>query len=421
VTTLTVPLALDAGDYYLSAVVDSGGAVTELDEANNGLTAATQVTIGLVRPDLTVAILTTPATAQTGRPLRVNLRTRNLGQAAAPAFRVTFFMAAGDPTPGAGVPVGVRNFGSLAAGANASVTATITVPAALVPGDYYLSALADTGGTVIELDEANNGRTAPALVTVALYRPDLRLTALTGPAGGVVVNGRSMIVSSTARNVGPAPAGAFRIAFYLSADTTLDAGDILLGTRRVGSLAADAVSTATSTLAIPPLTPPFDYYLIAAVDDLQIVAELGEDDNVLATATTVAVLPNLARDTTTNLTLTFSHCTDPDLDTSGSGPVRFRVPVHTTGAFTASSGFTESAQGITLVTTFTFAGTVDVRGVVTGTYIMRTTVPGFGVVFSSTGSLTGEVFGPQLSGSFAGVLKVFTGDDCQLTAGFSGS
>jgi subtilase family serine protease len=317
--------------------------------------------------------------------------------------------------------VGVRDFGSLAAGANASVIATITVPANLVPGDYYLSALADAGGTVIELDETNNGRTAPALVTVALYRPDLRLTALTGPAGGVVVNGRSMVVSSTVRNFGKSPAGAFRIAFYLSTDATLDVADILLGTRQVGGLAADAVSTAPSTLAIPPLTPPFDYYLIAVVDDQQAVVELGEGDNVLATATTFAVVPNLARNSTTNLTLTFSACTDPDLNTTGTGPVRFQVPVHTTGAFTATSGFTESVQGITVTTTFTFAGTVNVQGMITGTYTMRSTVAGFGVVFSSTGPLTGEVFGPQLSGSFAGALNVFTGDSCQLAASFSGS
>jgi hypothetical protein len=271
---------------------------------------------------------------------------------------------------------------------------------------------------VVELDETNNGRTAPTRVTVTRYRPDLRLTALTGPAGGVVVNGRSMSVSSTVRNFGPAPAGAFRIAFYLSTDTSLDGGDILLGTRQVGGLAPDAVSTAQSTLAIPPLTPPFDYYLIAVVDDL---LALLQGDNVRATAATIAVLPNLARNSTVNLTLTFSACTDPELNTTGTGPVRFQVPVHTTGTFTATSGFTESLQGITVVTTFTFSGTVNVQGVITGTYTMRSTLAGFGVVFSSTGPLSGEVFGPQLSGSFAGVLNVVTGDSCQLTASFSGS
>jgi subtilase family serine protease len=50
--TVTVPCGLDAGPYFLSAVVDSGGVVAELVEHNNGLTASTRVDVALWRPGL---------------------------------------------------------------------------------------------------------------------------------------------------------------------------------------------------------------------------------------------------------------------------------------------------------------------------------------------------------------------------------
>ena len=45
VTTLTLPANLGPGSFFLSAVVDVGGAVAESVETNNGLTAAGQIVV----------------------------------------------------------------------------------------------------------------------------------------------------------------------------------------------------------------------------------------------------------------------------------------------------------------------------------------------------------------------------------------
>jgi hypothetical protein len=45
VTTLTLPANLGPGSYFLSAVVDGGGAAAESVETNNGLTAAGQIVV----------------------------------------------------------------------------------------------------------------------------------------------------------------------------------------------------------------------------------------------------------------------------------------------------------------------------------------------------------------------------------------
>ena len=54
--------------------------------------------------------------------------------------------------------------------------------------------------------------------------------------------------------------------FYLSADFSLDASDVLLQGRTVPSLAGGASSSGTTSVAIPPSTADGAYYLIAKAE-----------------------------------------------------------------------------------------------------------------------------------------------------------
>ena len=45
ITMVTLPVTLDPGSYFLSAVVDTAGTVAEGDESNNGITAAAQILV----------------------------------------------------------------------------------------------------------------------------------------------------------------------------------------------------------------------------------------------------------------------------------------------------------------------------------------------------------------------------------------
>src|SRR5262249_12489607 len=93
--------------------------------------------------------------------------------------------------------------------------------------------------------------------------------------------GRPLPIRHTVHNLGPAPAGAFVVRFFLSANDVLDAGDVLLGARSVAALAAGASSTAitTVTLAANPSVPAI-YRVIAVADALGQSAELDETNNV---------------------------------------------------------------------------------------------------------------------------------------------
>jgi subtilase family serine protease len=130
------------------------------------------------RADLIVTALTAPASVGTGQVLSVASTVKNVGPNAAPGFRVTFYLSAGDNRPGAGMPIGSRLLAGLGVAAASAATTPMTIPVGFEPGVYFLSAVVDDPNAVIEVDDRNNGLTANQSVTVVMHRADLIVTAL---------------------------------------------------------------------------------------------------------------------------------------------------------------------------------------------------------------------------------------------------
>ena len=276
VTTLMVPANTSApATYQVIAVIDPLGQV-ELDTTNDTMVSTGLVAISLYRPDLAITTLTMPTAGATGRPLAITNAVRNSGPAPAGAFTIKFYLSS-DGTTG-DVFLGVRTVGSLAAGVTSTTVTTLTVPPATNPGPYHVLAIADAFNQIVETDKDNNTTATTETVTISLYRPDLTMTAVTMPATGAT--GRPLAITNSVRNGGQAPAGTFTIKFYLSSDGTT--GDVFLGSRTVGSLAAGATNTAVTTLTVPPTTNPGPYHVLAIADALDQQVELDETNNTLA-------------------------------------------------------------------------------------------------------------------------------------------
>jgi len=143
------------GASFVSAVADSNTVIAELDEANNDLAAP--ITVTLFQPDLVMTALTGPATVVPGAKVGFANTVRNQGPAPATPFRITFYVST-TATPGPGTVAGFRDVAGLAGGATSAASTVITIPPTLTAGAYFISAIADSGGVVTELDEANNGR-----------------------------------------------------------------------------------------------------------------------------------------------------------------------------------------------------------------------------------------------------------------------
>jgi subtilase family serine protease len=185
----------------------------------------------------------------------------------------------------ADVFLGSRAVPALASGAADAAVTSLQIPPATTTGTYFVIAKADANNVVVESFETNNASPA-AVVRVG---PDLTVSALTAPTSATA--GSTMTVSDTTKNVGGGEAPASTTQFYLSINATIDAADVLLGSRAVAGLAAGASDSGSTALAVPAGEAPGTYYVIAVADGPGAVVETTETNNTRASAVRIASAP----------------------------------------------------------------------------------------------------------------------------------
>ena len=278
---LTIPPAAATGTYYLVAVADADSVETETSEWNNQ--AARMVRVG---PDLAISTLTAPTMAGAGASVLVTDTVRNQGGGASGESVTRFYLSANSLLDASDVLLaGTRAVAPLAAGATATGSASVMIPASTPAGSYFLIAKADGGEAVAETLEGNN--TFPRSLQVG---GDLVVSGLTVPLTGGA--GTSIAVTDTTRNQGAGAVAASTTRFYLSSNATYDAGDTLLpGGRAVPALGAGAVSSGTTSVTLPAGLSTGSYFILARADAEEVVAETQEGNNT--TARSIAVGPDL--------------------------------------------------------------------------------------------------------------------------------
>lgn len=283
VNQFTVPPTMPIGNYYLCAIADSTNQVAETFENNNNKCTTTTLA---VTPDLKVTTLSAVISTTT---VVVTDTEQNIGNQPAGPFNVDYYFSSGTtPNPATDYFVGSRSLDGLA-GAVALSTGSIvlTVPPSIPAANYYFCAITDSTDQVAELFESNNTKCTTATLSVS---PDLKVNAVSA-----TLSGTNLVVSDTEINSGDQPAGAFTVAFYLSATTTPNpATDTLIGTRDILGLAGGgSTNTLSSTLPIPPAMPIGNYYFCAISDSTNQVPEVLENNNFKCTTTLLAIAPDL--------------------------------------------------------------------------------------------------------------------------------
>src|SRR4030095_15549513 len=116
------------------------------------------------------------------------------------------------------------------------------------------------------------------------------------PAPPRARHGQAISVTSTVRNAGGAVSPAVPVRFYLTSGTEPGAGDVMLGSRTVGTLAINGASTAATSLIVPATVEPGSYRILAVVDPDGAVAERHESNNFRVSSTLAVTLcrPDLA-------------------------------------------------------------------------------------------------------------------------------
>jgi subtilase family serine protease len=266
-TTITIPATTAGGTYYILARADADNTVPETQEANNGNYAFIQI-----GPDLTISALSAPSTAGAGAAITLSDTTRNQGGGAAGASTTRFYLSTNTIFDAADVALGARSIPALNPSGTSSGSTTLIIPTGTAPGTYYLLARADADNVVSEAQESNNGNYAFFQVG-----PDLTISALTAPSTASA--GSAITIADTTGNQGGGAAGASTTRFYLSTNTTFDAGDVSLGARAVPALSAGASSSGSTSVTILAGTAGGTYYLLARADADGAIAETQESNN----------------------------------------------------------------------------------------------------------------------------------------------
>jgi subtilase family serine protease len=280
--TVTVSAGTPAGTYFLLACADDAFVVPELNESNNCLASAAQVSLS--GPDLVAtAVSNPPTTLILGGTFSVTDTVENIGSATAASSTTRYYFSTTTSKSGGHLLTGSRAVPLLAPNSAPSGTATVTVTAGTPAGTYFLLACADDTLVVPEVNESNNCLASAAQVTVS--GPDLIQTSVSDPPS-TLTPGSTFSAADTVQNTGSATAAASTTRFYLSTTASKSGSILLSGTRSVASLAPTATSSGNTTVTIPSNLPSGTYFLLACSDDTKVVSETNENNNCMASAAT---------------------------------------------------------------------------------------------------------------------------------------
>ena len=173
-------------------------------------------------PDLALTTVAAPPSALAGGQVSLSITLTNQGGARAGAFRIGFYWAAASAVSAGDIPGGNCTVPGLDAGATLTGTCAATVPAALQPGLWYVAAIADDLGALVEADRSNNtGVAGPVVVLGVAPRP----VNAAGYQAGALAPGEMVTLFGPA--IGPFEGLDLRLTSAGLVDTTLGGTRVL--------------------------------------------------------------------------------------------------------------------------------------------------------------------------------------------------
>jgi subtilisin family serine protease len=285
-TSVTLPIGLTPGTYFIGAIADFNDQILEENESNNALTGHTiDITAGPTGPDLVMTAVSGPASGEKGGTITLANTVCNKGPGSAGFFYVGLYFSTDATIVTTDPRLGERFVSGLAPGDCSNANTTVTL-SGLTPGTYYIGAIADSFSQVQEDNETNNSLAGDTITVI--IGEDLVMTAVSGPASGQ--RGGAITLSDTVNNQGVGQAGAFYVGLYLSTDATITAADTRLGERFVNGLAAGASSSGSTSVTLPNSLTPGTYYLGTIADFINQIPEDDEANNGL-TGDTINITP----------------------------------------------------------------------------------------------------------------------------------
>lgn len=269
-TALAVPATLDPNRYFVIIQVDPDRRVAELKRDNNAA-AGQRITIG---PDPVLEAVDAQLKPD-GSAVAVKVTVANRGNRPSGPVALTFGVSAGDnKTVQSVIELGRQSVAPLPPGRRATPDFTLSVPATLPAGAYFVTARLDQPG-----DQP------PAVTKAALpLGPDLLTQTLRAQLVGAGEQLKATISDTVVNEGNQGVSRPFTVSYFLSTDWKLDKGDIPLGQRTIEALPAREQNSATVQFPVPVLTIQTGRYFVLSRIDLEgTVAESDRTNNLRPT------------------------------------------------------------------------------------------------------------------------------------------
>jgi hypothetical protein len=270
-----------AGDRYFGVIVDPSDMLTEQDEANNVAAAADPVTIEVPDRDLEMgSVSSADNTPDTGQLVMLSATVTNTGTDPSPAFDVSFYLSTDANITMSDEFVCTADSGAPLMGGQQDVVSAQCVIPLVATGSYWLGAIADPIGAIVETDETNNdGASAgPLQVTAPDVDLEYELHFITGGIGNPSP-GDTLTYHVQIRNNGTAASPAsFEVNIHYSLDDSISLADPKACTALVGQVPALTITEFAFDCTVPDVAPGF-YFSGVIIDPTNQVPETDETNN----------------------------------------------------------------------------------------------------------------------------------------------
>lgn len=296
-----------SGEYYLFIKTDVDNRVKDSNPNNNVKHAPAPISIELSSsPDLQITSFDAPTEAQSGQPITVQWTVQNTGEAStfATTWYDAIYLSSDSRLDHTDRRLGLfTRQGALQPSASYSGSLEVDLPL-FASGAYYLILKTDSRDDAYEHGAEGNNKQAQLIILTLPPPADLVVTKVSLPNSAV--SGEEVTISWTVRNQGANPAvGWLRDAVYISADSTWEVSDPLLGIARrhinlspgasmpvsfkvnlTKAVLADSVGNITDEM---PGVTPGPYHAIVRTDIRNNIRESDDTNNTLASTATMAV------------------------------------------------------------------------------------------------------------------------------------
>gem|GEM_PF-6848535 len=281
-----------SGTYYYGVCVATFSG--ESNDTNN-CSKALAITVTESTPDLSISFLSaSTASPTTGNTFTLTAQAKNTDQGDSAATEIYYYRSSDSTISTSDTELGSTSINSLTKD-ESSEKKSISVTAPSSAGTYYYGACVKNVSN--ESNTTNNCSSALAL-SVSESSPDLLISYFSASDSNLGP-GKSLTLSTRAKNNGDKSASGVTVNYYRSSDSTIDESDENVGSSNVGNLSSGGTQSSTLSVVTTSPTATGNYYYGACVEKVS-----GESSTTNNCSNGVLVnVSNSSTSTTTSTTI----------------------------------------------------------------------------------------------------------------------